>query len=98
MISIIVATSPSSVIAVNGKIPWKCSSDMKHFKKMTIDHNVIMGRKTWDSLNNNPLPNRNNFIITRNINNFNISSSYVNPKNINTYCFIASSIEDAIKQ
>ena len=65
MISIIVATSHSGVIAVNGKIPWKCSADMDHFKKITTNHNVIMGRKTWDSLDNNPLLNRNNFIITK---------------------------------
>lgn len=89
MISIIVATSPSGIIAIDGKIPWKCSSDMKHFKKTTLGSNVIMGRKTWDTLGNIPLVGRNNFVITRNI------PELYNSSNSNSINY-SNSIKDAM--
>lgn len=95
-ISLIVASTKSGVIAVDGKLPWKCPADMKHFKEMTSGHNVVMGRKTWDSLGHNPLFNRNNFIITRNIDNFKISALYLTSNNCDTRYFIDYSIDEAI--
>lgn len=76
MISIIVATSSSGIIAADGKIPWKCSADMKHFKETTENNVVIMGRKTWDSIGRKCLPNRRNIIITRNPNNIRYASNF----------------------
>ncbi|CAL4042267.1 Dihydrofolate reductase [Buchnera aphidicola (Tetraneura ulmi)] len=66
-ISIIAAMSRNYVIGKNKKLPWNTiPNDLKWFKKNTINKSIIMGRKTWDSLKN-PLPMRQNIIISRNI-------------------------------
>jgi len=62
---IIVAMTRSRVIGNNGRIPWHDSDDLKHFKKVTTGHAVIMGRKTFDSIGR-PLPGRRNIVISRN--------------------------------
>ncbi len=64
MISLIVARNKKNVIGNNGKIPWRCSEDMKNFKELTTGNVVLMGRKTFESLNYKPLKNRSNGIIT----------------------------------
>lgn len=66
-ISIIVALSKNDCIGINGKLPWDIPEDLRHFKKITKGHAVIMGRKTWESLPQKfrPLPNRTNIVITR---------------------------------
>lgn len=63
-ISLIVAVSENGVIGDLGKMPWKLSGDLKHFKELTIGKPVIMGRKTFESLGE-PLPDRKNIILTR---------------------------------
>jgi dihydrofolate reductase len=63
-LTLIVAMTPAGVIAVDGKIPWHVSEDMKRFKRLTTGHAIIMGRKTFDSIGR-PLPNRTNIVITR---------------------------------
>lgn len=50
----------------NGML-WKCSSDLKRFKKETLGHNVIMGRTTFESIGK-PLPGRLNIVMTKNLN------------------------------
>lgn len=68
-INIIVAHCKSRGIGKCGSLPWNIKKDMAHFYKTTIgdgNNAVVMGRKTWDSLNNKPLKNRLNFIISRN--------------------------------
>lgn len=65
MISIIVAMGKNRVIGKNGKLPWHIPEDLKHFKKVTFGHAVIMGRKTFESIGR-PLPGRRNIIVTRN--------------------------------
>lgn len=52
------------VIAINGKIPWRCPEDMAFFKKTTMGHVVIMGRVTFDSIGK-PLPGRVNMVCSR---------------------------------
>ena len=64
-ISIIVAMSNNSVIGFNNGLPWYLSEDLKNFKKTTLNHTVIMGRKTFDSIGK-PLKDRKNIVITRN--------------------------------
>lgn len=49
-IKIIVAVSENNVIGNKGEIPWKLPEEMKHFKKTTSGHTVVMGRKTWESI------------------------------------------------
>ncbi len=48
-------------------MPWKISADLQFFKKVTMGHPVIMGRKTWESIGR-PLPGRRNIVISRNAN------------------------------
>ena len=63
-ISIIVAMSQNSVIGLNNQLPWHISEDLKNFKKTTLNHCVIMGRKTFDSIGK-PLKDRRNIVISR---------------------------------
>lgn len=53
------------VIGKDGRVPWHLPADMKHFKTLTTGHAVIMGRKTFDTLDR-PLVNRRNIVVTRN--------------------------------
>ncbi len=54
-------------IGAQGRMPWHLSEDMRHFKELTVSHPVIMGRKTWESLNPKyrPLSNRDNIVVSR---------------------------------
>lgn len=64
MNSIIVAAAQNNAIGNKNKLLWHMPADLKFFKNTTINHTVIMGRKTFDSVGK-PLPNRRNIIITR---------------------------------
>jgi len=52
------------VIGNKGKLPWHMPADMKYYREKTEGKPIIMGRKTFDSMDNKPLPNRTNIIIT----------------------------------
>ena len=65
MISAIVAVDKNFGIGFNGDLLEHIPEDLKHFKELTSGHNVVMGRKTWDSLPKKPLPNRHNLVITK---------------------------------
>lgn len=65
-LTLIVALARDNAIGKNGEIPWHLPEDLAHFKRCTIGHPVIMGRKTWDSLPFKPLKGRRNIVITRN--------------------------------
>lgn len=60
----IVAVSQNGVIGKNGSLPWRLPGDLKWFKKITMGHVVLMGRKTWESLPF-PLPGRKNWVLSR---------------------------------
>lgn len=64
MVSIIVAVAENGVIGDRNTLLWHISEDLKHFKRTTTGHPVVMGRKTFESLGR-PLPNRTNVVITR---------------------------------
>ena len=64
LISLIVAMASNRVIGNKGDIPWKIPGEQKMFKKITLGHSVIMGRKTYESLGR-PLPGRTNIVVTR---------------------------------
>jgi dihydrofolate reductase len=64
-ISMIVARSRNHVIGRDNQMPWKISADLQFFKRVTMGHPVIMGRKTWESIGR-PLPGRRNIVISRN--------------------------------
>ena len=65
IVSLVAAMSENRVIGRNGQLPWHLPADLKYFKKLTVDHTVIMGRKTFDEIKR-PLDNRRNVVITRN--------------------------------
>ena len=65
IISLIVAASENNVIGKNNQLVWRLPNDMKFFKNTTWAMPVIMGRKTFESMNGEPLPGRFNFVITR---------------------------------
>jgi dihydrofolate reductase len=54
----------NGVIGRNGKLPWRLKSELQHFKRVTLNHPVVMGRKTFHSLKQ-PLPERTNIVLTR---------------------------------
>ena len=63
-ISLIAAMGENRVIGNKGKLPWHMPADMKYYREKTKGKPIIMGRKTFDSMGNKPLPNRTNIIIT----------------------------------
>jgi dihydrofolate reductase len=67
IISLIAAMAENRVIGRGNSIPWTIPSDQKRFRKMTIGHPVIFGRKTFDAIGR-PLPGRKNIVLTRNKN------------------------------
>ncbi|MCQ2326952.1 MAG: dihydrofolate reductase [Bacteroidales bacterium] len=64
--SIIVAVADNNAIGKDGDLLWHIHDDMVFFRNTTRGHPVIMGRKTWDSLQVRPLPKRKNYVITKN--------------------------------
>ncbi|MEK6806486.1 MAG: dihydrofolate reductase [Pseudomonadota bacterium] len=66
-VEIVVAMDENNLIGRDGQLPWRLSDDLKRFKTLTLGKTVLMGRKTWDSLNPKmrPLPQRDNWVLTR---------------------------------
>jgi len=60
----IAAMSPQRVIGSAGTIPWHISEDLRFFKRTTLGHAIVMGRKTYESLGK-PLPGRENLVLSR---------------------------------
>ena len=65
VISLIVAVAENGVIGRQGEMAWKISTDLRHFRKLTLGKPIVMGRKTFISLGK-PLEKRDNIVITRN--------------------------------
>ena len=83
-LSIIAAMSVNRVIGRDNKLPWRLSADLKRFKKLTLGHSLLMGRKTFESIGR-PLPGRTTVVITH-------KNYYVQP-----HVLVAHSIQEAIK-
>jgi dihydrofolate reductase len=66
-ISMVVAASENNAIGLNGRLLWNLPKDMQFFKNITLGHQVLMGRKSWDALppKFRPLPGRPNIVVTR---------------------------------
>ncbi|MFT7643899.1 MAG: dihydrofolate reductase [Pirellulaceae bacterium] len=64
IISLIVAKSENNAIGIDGDLPWRISEDLKRFKRVTMGHHLLMGRKTFDSIGR-LLPGRTTIILTR---------------------------------
>jgi len=85
-ISIIVAIAENSAIGKDNKLLWHLSDDLQRFKKLTTGHTVVMGKKTFESLPFQPLPNRRNIVIS------DIPNDRIDG------CVMAYSIDDAIEK
>jgi dihydrofolate reductase len=64
MRSLIVACARNGIIGRDNGMPWHLPADLAHFKRITLGHPVIMGRRTWDSIGR-PLPGRRNLVVSR---------------------------------
>ncbi|QDU71119.1 dihydrofolate reductase [Mucisphaera calidilacus] len=65
ILSLIYARSENHVIGRDGKLPWRLPEDFRHFKRTTLGHPIIMGRRTFED-HNAVLPGRTNIVLTRN--------------------------------
>lgn len=63
---IIAALSEHRVIGRDNAIPWHYPADMAHLRRVTRGHAVVAGRKTYETFQTRPLPQRRNFVLTRN--------------------------------
>ncbi|MCG6856945.1 MAG: dihydrofolate reductase [Salaquimonas sp.] len=63
-IALVVAIAENGIIGIDGGLPWRLPSDMRHFRAITMGKPVIMGRKTWESIGK-PLAGRSNIVISR---------------------------------
>jgi dihydrofolate reductase len=61
---LVAAVAANGVIGRDSKLPWHLPEDLKHFKKLTLGHPIIMGRRTWESLPR-ALPGREHIVVTR---------------------------------
>jgi dihydrofolate reductase len=64
MLIAIVAMDPNRLIGSDGKLPWHLPEDLAFFKRTTLGHPILMGRKTFESIGR-PLPKRRNIVLTR---------------------------------
>lgn len=85
LISFIVAVSENNAIGKNNTLPWHMPEDLKFFKRTTMGKPVIMGRKTFESMDK-PLPGRLNVVLTTN-------KGYKAPEGVLVYNNINSAIE-----
>ncbi|ELP6119091.1 TPA: dihydrofolate reductase [Vibrio vulnificus] len=67
MITIISAVDSKFAIGKGNKLPWNCPSDLKFFKRETLNKIIVMGANTWDSLSKytRPLPDRINCVLSK---------------------------------
>jgi dihydrofolate reductase len=63
-VSLIVAVSSNGTIGRDGGLPWHLPADLKHFKRTTMGHHLIVGRRTWEEVGE-PLPGRTMIVVTR---------------------------------
>lgn len=64
-IVLVAAMAENRVIGRSGGLPWRLPKDLAHFKAVTMGHDLIMGRRTWESIGARPLPGRRSIVITR---------------------------------
>ncbi len=84
-VSIIAAIADNFAIGKLNTLPWHLPADLKHFKELTTGHAVVMGKRTFESLPNGPLPNRKNIVLTS-----------ILSEGVNVGYFEADSLEDAL--
>jgi dihydrofolate reductase len=65
LVSIVAAMAENGVIGHKNRLPWHLPADLAHFKRLTLDKPIVMGRRTWESLPS-LLPRRTHIVVTRN--------------------------------
>jgi dihydrofolate reductase len=63
-LTLIVASARNGVIGRDGALPWRLPEDLAFFKRTTMGHPIVMGRRTWESIGR-PLPGRRNIVVSR---------------------------------
>lgn len=63
-LALMAAKAANNIIGRDNALPWYLPNDLKYFKQVTLGKPIIMGRRTWESLQR-PLPGRTNIVITR---------------------------------
>lgn len=63
-LSAIVAMAANRVIGAGNQLPWRLSADLARFKRLTMGHTLVLGRKTYESIGR-PLPGRTFIVVTR---------------------------------
>ena len=63
-LSLVVAIAENGVIGRKGKLPWRLGSDLRRFRKLTMGHPLIMGRKTFEAIGK-PLDGRDSIVVSR---------------------------------
>jgi dihydrofolate reductase len=87
LVSLVVAVAADGVIGRDNRMPWHLPEDLAHFKRVTLGHPVVMGRKTYESIVatlGKPLPGRTNIVVTR-------QAGFEAPG-----CIVASSLDAAL--
>jgi len=85
----IVAISRNGVIGKDNQLPWHFSADMRHFKETTTGNTIIMGRRTFESIGRRPLPNRENFVLSR--------SDLQVPEGVRAFKTLGAAVEQAAR-
>jgi dihydrofolate reductase len=89
---LVVAMAKNRAIGIKNELPWKLRKDLQHFKRLTEGNRIVMGRKTFESIGNKPLPNRKNVVLTRN------SDAQARTTPLNNSVVFASSFLEAVSQ
>ena len=63
LLCLVVAIADNGVIGRGNTLPWSLPADLAHFRRLTLDHTIVMGRRTWESLPG-PLPRRRHLVLT----------------------------------
>ena len=84
LISFIVAIANHRVMGLNNQLPWHLPADLQHFKAITLNKPIVMGRKTYESIGK-PLPQRTNIILTH-------DHDYQAPG-----CYVVHTLDDVLK-
>ena len=65
IVSLVVARADNGVIGRDNALPWRLGADLRNFRRITMGHPIVMGRRTFESIGR-PLPGRHNIVVSRN--------------------------------
>lgn len=85
-VNLIWAQDSRGAIGKSNTLPWHLPEDLARFRALTLNHAVLMGRRTWDSLPRKPLPQRRNIVM----------SSTMKAEDLPEDVFLANSVDEAL--